>query len=427
MKSILGGIIAAGSGVRAGGNSPISFSARGQRFSVPMGYGGARATLLGAMGSNGTLFATVNRTSNATSQVKWRLWRKSKSGRPEDRTEVTTHLSLDVWNKPNDFFTQQLFIETFQQHMDLVGEGWWVIAHNQFGWPESMWAVRPDRVAPVPDPQAGVAGYVYTDPNGEQVPLGLNEVIRLRMPNPSDPGPAGRGMGAVQSILAQVEAVHFSSQWNRNFFLNSAVPGGVITTPTPLDDGSFKRMQMQWSDNHLGISAAHRVAILEGGAEFHDAPTQRDMQFVELLNVSRDVIREAFGMPKFMLGMVDDVNRATAEASDAMFGSWLLVPRLERIKGVLNSMFLPQFGPFGHGTGQPDVEFDYDTPVPPNAEAENAALTAKTNAYVALTTAGVDPVDAAQVVGLPPMEHVKPEPAPAPTQEEPVPAGGAGA
>jgi phage portal protein BeeE len=382
------------------------------------GLGGARLTLLNAYGANGTLYATVSRFANATSQVQWRLWRKAKSGKPEDRTQVTSHLALDVWAMPNQFTPRQLFVESFQQHLDLVGEGWWVINRNVFGWPESMWIVRPDRIAPVPSVENGIAGYVYHGPNGQQIPLDAGDVIRLLHPNPADPGPAGRGLGAAQTILAQVESVAFSAQWNRNFFANSAIPGGIITVPTTLSDDNFNRLRMQWAEQHRGVAAAHRVGILEGGASWNDGPAHKDMEFTQLLNTSRDVIREAFAMPKFMLGMVDDVNRATADASSAAFGTWGLVPRLERIKQALNTQFLPMFGPAGHGTGQPDVEFDYDDPVPPDAEGSNNELMTKVNAYVALVGAGVSPVDAAAATGMPEMNHVAaPAPQPAPAGE----------
>lgn len=393
MKSFIGALTTA----RTNSHPPVSFAPKQTVFSA--GYGGASLTLLSAMGANGTLFATVNRTSNATSQVTWKLWRKPMGG--TERQEVVSHLALDVLRMPNAFAPWQLFCETFQQHVDLVGEGWWVISHNVFGWPESMWVVRPDRIVPVPSAEAGVIGYVYTNPDGTKIPLAVNEVIRLRMPNPSDPGPAGRGMGAVQSILAQVEAVAFSAQWNRNFFANSAVPGGIVMVPENLDDRSFNRLRDQWAEQHRGTQAAHRVAILEGGMTWENGPTQKDMEFTELLNVSRDVIREAFGMPKFMLGLVDDVNRASAEASDAMFGTQLLVPRLERIKAALNTQYLPQFLPEGSPV---DLEFDYEDPIPPDQAAEDASLTARVNAYCALIQAGVARADAAVVCELPEME-----------------------
>lgn len=372
------------------------------------GYGGARAVLLNSMGANGTLYATVSRYANATSQVTWRLYRKSRTGNPEDRKEIQSHLALDLWAMPNAYTTGQLFVESSQQHVDLVGEGWWVVRRNELGWPESMWLVRPDRMAPIPSSETGLAGYVYFSPDGDRIPLAVEDVIRLIMPNPADPGPAGRGLGAAQTILAQVESVAFSAQWNRNFFKNSAVPGGIITVPETLGDTAFRRLQMQWRENHQGTSAAHRVGILENGASFVPSMSHKDMEFAELLNTSRDVIREAYSMPKSMLGVSDDVNRANAEAADASFGTWGLVPRLDRIKDALNTRFLPLFGPSGFGTGTPDVEFDYDTPVPPDAETERKNMTAAVNNYVALLKAGVDPDDASELLDLPTMRVAAP-------------------
>lgn len=377
------------------------------------GYGGARSILLTAMGANGTLFATVSRYANATSQVEWKLWRKAKSGIDEDRRQVTSHLALDTWSMPNAYMPQQLFIETFQQHVELVGEAWWVVRRNEFGWPESMWVVRPDRIAPVPGGEFGLLGYVYFAPDGQQIPLDTEDVIRLRMPHPADPGPAGRGLGAAQTIISQVEAAAAAAQWNRNFFTNSAVPGGIITVPDTLSDTSWNRLRLQWREQHHGVSAAHRVGILEGGAKFESQPSHKDMEFSELTNVSRDVIREAFAMPKFMLGLVDDVNRASADASDAMFGSWGLVPRLERIKQALNTQYLPLFSPPG---SPQDVEFDYEPPVPADAEGERSDMTARVNAYVALVATGVDPADASKTVDLPLMAHT-----PEPVVKDPVP------
>lgn len=387
--------------------------AYGRGWTAGTGYGGARATLLGAMGSNGTLFAVVSRYANATSQVCWELFRKTRAFDTSTARPVTSHLALDVWAMPNAYATQQQFVEASQQHLDLVGECWWIVARNELGWPESMWLVRPDKMTPVPSAY-GLAGYVYTGPTGEQVPLGTDEVIWLKQPNPSDPTPIGRGMGAAQTILAQLESITFSQEWNRNFFLNSAMPAGLLVTESTIQDDDFKKLIDQWREQHKGVANAGRVAVLENAkASFTDlSTTQRDMQFTELLNTGRDVIREAYSMPKFMLGLVDDVNRATAEASDASFGTWGLVPRLERIKQALNYRFLPMFGPSGHGTGTPDVEFRYDDPVPPDIAAQTAELTSRANAYSVLVTAGVDPLDAAEVAGLPPM-HVIAPPAPA--------------
>lgn len=394
MRSLIGGIAAALSN-----KAPVPYTGR-SRLPTPFGRTSDREAALSAMGAVGTLFAIVNRTSNATAQVEWRLWRKAKSGKPEDRTEVTSHLALDIWSRPNPFYTRQLFVESFQQHLDLVGEGVWVVSRNPSmrSIPLELWSVRPDRIEPVPSRTDFLAGYVYCGPDGEKVPLALDEVIHLRMPNPLDPY---RGMGPVQSILTDIDSARYSAEWNRNFFKNSAEPGGIIKIDKRLSDDEFDELRDRWNEQHRGVAAAHRVAILEQGEWVDRKFTQRDMQFAELRGIARELIREAFGFPKGMLGTVDDVNRANAEAGEVMFSRWLIVPRLERIKQALNHHFLPMFGATGQG-----VEFDYSDPTPKDAEATDRERDSRAAAAKALVEAGYHPDDVADAMGLPRMRFV---------------------
>lgn len=397
-KTLLGSLTALAQ--RTAVETPIPFVSRGAQRALPFMRPAGMEAQMRAMGSVGTLFSIVNRTSNATAQVDWKLWRKAKSGKKEDRVEVTSHAALDLWNKPNPFMPRQEFVETFQQHVDLVGEGWWVIAKHPAvkNLPLEAWPVRPDRMTPVPSQDRFLDGYLYTSPDGEQIRLELDEVIQLRMPNPLDPY---RGMGPVQAILADLDATRYSAEWNRNFFLNSAEPGGIIEVPTPLSDPDFDQLRDRWNEQHRGVANAHRVAILEHGKWIDRKLSQRDMQFAELRGVSRTVIREAYGIPAFALGEVTDVNRATAEASKAWFAEQLTIPRLERIKAALNHDLLPLFGATAQG-----LEFDYENPVPADPETEAAQLTARSAAAATLRDAGWDPDDVLSVVGLPTMRAI---------------------
>lgn len=379
-----------------------------------------RTHALSAMGSNGTLFAIVDATSQATASARWRLWRKARSGRREDRIEVTAHAALDLWRKPNDFFTQQELVETGQQHNDLTGETWWVITRSPRSTvPLELWPVRPDKMEPVPHPTKYLSGYMYHGPDGEEIPLALDEVIFIRRPDPCDPY---RGIGPVQSILMDLDSAQYSAEWNRNFFKNSAEPGGIIKVDRSLSDDEFRELRMRWQEQHQGVAQAHRVAILEHGEWIDRKFSQRDMQFTELRAVSREIIREAFRFPVPMLGTSENVNRANADAAEVVFGRWLIVPRLDRIKQALNNDLLPLFGEDTAKTLE--FDYDYETVVPEDKEAEAAQLTARTGAAQVLISTGFDPDEVMEAVGLPCLTYTKPEPAPAPVQpiETPPPA-----
>lgn len=400
--------------------APVPYAPKSQRIVTigGTGYGmtNTPADQMRAFGSNGTLFAIVSRLANSTASARWRLYRSAASGHDEDRTEVTRHAALDVWRKPNPFMTQQEFVETFQQHKELTGEAWWLPARiSGLAFPTELWPVRPDRMSPMPDPIDFLKGYEYLGPEGERIPLGLDEAIFLRSPNPLD---IYRGMGPVQTLLADLDSAKYSAEWNRQFFLNSAEPGGIIEVDEILSDEQFNEMTDRWREQHQGVQNAHRVAVIERGRWVDRKNfSQREMQFAELQEVSDEKIRKAFGFPKPLLGSVDDVNRANAEAAEVVFARWLIRPRLDVIKQALNNDFLPMFGTAAQG-----LEFDYDEIVPEDKVAANAELTAKANAAKIFIELGFVPASVLEVLELPEMEFEKPEPPPAPIIAPPAPA-----
>ncbi len=393
MRSLIGALVA---------KSPVSYSPRGLHF--PQLQRNDAQAQMSAMGGVGTLFAIVNRTSNSTAQVEWKLWRKAASGKPEDRTEVTVHAAKTVWDKPNPFMTRQEFVETFQQHLDLTGEAWWTV--GKVGkMPIELWPVRPDRMAPIPDAEKFIRNYEYTDPNGARVPLGTDEVVFLRMPNPLD---IYRGMGPVQSMLTTLDSVQYSAEWNLNFFKNGAEPGGIVEVENRLSDDEFDEMTTRWREQHQGVNNAHRVAIIEQGKWVDRKFTNRDMQFVELNSVSRETIREAFGFPLSMLGTSQDVNRAAAEAGEYVFAKYLVVSRLERVKGALNEDFLPLFGK----DAAKGLEFDYVNPVPKDEAQEDTKRVSVASATKTYIDLGFDPAEVLDMFELPALKYTKPDPKP---------------
>lgn len=394
-KSILGSL--AGLAGSVTNKSPDMMGRAGYRLSVPWAGTNNAESQMRAMGQVGTLFSIVNRTSNATSQVDWRLWRKQVDGRrrfgPDngDRKEVMRHAALDLWNNPNPFMTRQALVESVEQHVDLVGEGYICVYRDRRSpLPLELWPVRPDRMTPIPGGDF-LSGYIYTAATGEQVPLGLDEVIPLKMPNPLDPY---RGLGAVQAAMVDLDSARYSAEWNRNFFVNSAEPGGIIEVPERLSDEEFEELTTRWREQHQGVAQAHRVAILEQGSWKDRNMSQKDMQFVELRNLSREVLREAFGIHGHMLGNSQDVNKANAEAGEISFARWVVKPRVERFKQALNHRLLPMFE-------ATDLEFDHDRVVPEDREADDRERTSKTSAAKTLIDAGFDPAETLAAFELP--------------------------
>jgi HK97 family phage portal protein len=415
MPSLLGDVVRA-----VTNRAPVAYTSTGMSTVGGMFNAGQRGRTaeLGAMAHSGTLYSVVNRIASSQSAVQWHLYRTARSGRPEDRVEVTRHAALDLVRTPNEFMAETEFCESTQQHEELAGEQWWVVYRSPLSpLPLELWPVRPDRICPVPGGDF-LLGYEYTDPDGDKIPLRLDEVIFTKLPNPLDPY---RGLGPVGSLLVMLDAVNLSQQWNRNFFLNGAEPGGVLKVPARLTDAQWDEKQKRWAAAHRGVAAAHRVAILEGeGTDWIERKyTQQDMQFAELRTAGRDSVYEAWGVSGSVMGVMEGANRAIADAHRAEFAQLITLPRARRRRTTLNRKLLPLYGTTGQG-----LEFDFDSPVPEDAEAENATRESLASAFLDYVAAGADGNLVANFLGLPDLGWQPPAtPLPLPA---PVPGGGQG-
>lgn len=410
IKSLFGGIV---------NESPVPLASRWGRgsgvFNLGAIGGRGRSGELGSMSATATLYGVITKLAQITSAPTWSLDRKP--ARPGDEpiplagARAENAAPLKVLNKPNPvpFMTRKMLFAAAQQHKDLCGEFYWVVT-KFMGTPVEIWPVRPDRMHPVPGERTLVVGYVYRSPDGEEIPLELSDVIvSIGVSDPNDMMRGISPIGALAADLAQSEA---QSAWQNSLYRNSANPGGIIKVGRKLGDDEWEQLVERWRMEHQGVQNAGRVAVLEEGDFTPISYSQKDMQFVESRNLTRQAVFDAYGFPKFGIGDVDDVNRASADASLALLAQTLAVPRLTDFREVLNEQFLPMFGPLWR-----NYEFNYANPVPPDAETDRLDLTARTNAFSTLVGAGVHEDDAAEVCQLPAMRFEKPEPKPLPGQD----------
>lgn len=376
-----------------------------------LGGGRGRDDDLQAMGENGTLYGVISRLADAVSGVEWHMHDPSPGGKCEECGQNGVVLvterdpMLELWNNPNPHFYGALFRETSEQHIDLTGEFYWVVV-TALGIPIELWPVRPDRMTPVPDRRDYLIGWVYTGPDGERVPLLREQVIQGRTPDPFDPY---RGMGPLGALAPELAGARLAAEWSARFFENNAMPGGLIEFEEAMDDTRYKVFVDRWREAHQGINNAHRVGIIEGGKWVDRKFTMKDLQMAESKGLTGAAIREAYGFPEFAQGIVKDLNRATAEASDDFFAKWLAVPRLRRIRDILNHRLVPLFGTLARA----GRTFAFKSPVEGDIETSAKVLGFKATAFSTLVAAGVDGPDALEAAGLPAMAWKRIEQQPA--------------
>jgi len=310
---------------------------------------------LALYGTIGWLFAAVSKISESTAQTKWRIVHRRPSD-DEGEEVAPGHPAQELLKKVNPFWTYYDLIQFTSMYMDLVGEAFWYFVRDGAGQPAMIWVLQPHRMYVVPSDNLVefVSGYVYRSPLGMDIPLNVKDIIHFKRPNPLN---MYRGLGPVQAAQYDMDTENFTAQYMRNYFFNSAAPGGFIKVPGGYDREQHERLIEMFEKRHQGAQSGGRIGILWGDMEWTAAEvTAREMQLTLIRKLNRDQILGVFGVPLSVMGITENVNRANAEAGYYVYGKEVIDPRLKRIKSVIDEFYLPMFGT--------DLYFEYDDPVP---------------------------------------------------------------
>lgn len=302
--------------------------------------------------ATGWVYACVNAIADEVAMINFRLYKMTGS----EVEEVINHPILDVLYRANEFMTKFDLFWLTSQYLELTGEAPWFISYKGLT-PEKIILLRPDRLDIKPGTDGKIIdGYTYSADKRNKLPLGLQEVVFLRNPDPDTPF---RGKGTLSAAARSADVDEFSEEWNRRFFYNSARPDAVLQTTQKLTKDQLERVEKKMKQKFGGLENAHKLLILQGGLEYKSMNlTQKDMDFMEQQKFSRDKILGIFRVPRTALGITDDVNRANAESTDFVFAKRKIKPVMQRITEQLNEFFVPLF------PNSENLFLDYDSPVP---------------------------------------------------------------
>lgn len=371
-----------------------------------------------------TLFSVVHQLASSVASTEWYMCETPTQGRARYRSdeerEITRHPALDTWNNPNDHMSQRELVETYIQHAELVGDSFLDIETLGLGFPVELWPLRPDLMTPVPSREDYLAGWQMRGVDGQTTDFDPAEILQYKHgPHPTNPY---RGMGPVATLLWVLGSHQAAQIWNAMFFQNGATPRGYWSIDDSLDQPDFDEFTVRLREQHKGARNAHRDIVADNGAKYTPISiSAKDLQLVEQFGINADMIREAYGVSKTMLGVAEsETNRATAETAEYVFAKYRLVERLDKIKDILNQRFLPLYGTSARG-----AEFRYRNPVPADEEGERAERDSRVAAASAAIDKGADPAAAYEAYELPEMVWAAKPAASAPALEqdpEPAPA-----
>ena len=314
----------------------------------------------------GWVYACTNAISERLADIELHLEKKTKVKGKIVWERVEEDASLDVLYHVNDFMTFYDLIFHTAAMLELDGNAFWYVVHsgqNGTGKPQEIWPMDPTRMNVIKDAQNFISGYVFINELGAHINFGTNEIVHFKKFNPND---KYRGMGTVAAAALAIDTDTYASEWQRNFFGNSAMPSGILTSDGPLTQKQYNRLKSNWDAKFKGVQNAHKMAILESGMKYTPlTPTAREMQFSDSRKNVRDEILSIFKVPKIILGITEDVNFASADKAEYVFSKFTIKPKMKHLVHNLDENFLPLFG-----LSPRDWRIVFEDPVPENIEQQ---------------------------------------------------------
>jgi HK97 family phage portal protein len=315
--------------------------------------------------------ACVDAIAKSTAGIRFQAHTYGKNGQVET---VREHPVLDLLSFVNNHMSQFELFEITSSHLSIFGNAIWLldgVDDDGKGKPTAIYPLNPKyiKIRRTTLPQL-IEAYEYTIEN-KTMTFKPARIIHIRDTNPDDPL---WGMGKLEKSFDSIEADMFTRLWAKAFFKNGAKVDGVIEVPTAISAEQAKILLEVFNQKHQGVGRSHKTAIIPmGGKLVQNGANIKDMDFANLRQVSRDEILALFGVPKSILGIVDDVNRANAEASNYVFADRTIKPYMQKITDTINEFLVPFYGE--------NMWLTFVDPVPENRieqlEIDKAALGGK--------------------------------------------------
>jgi HK97 family phage portal protein len=277
-------------------------------------------------------YVAISTISNAISNLDTALFSKPGS----DKVIKHPHEQLITYD----------LLQTIVSSLQLTGTAY-LLKEKIGNKVDSLKYMRTDLVTIEEKEDGSLKGYRYSSKNKNFLFM-PEDVIDISLYSPFKTFPhTVKGISPMQAVAVQAEMDATANRWNWNIFKNGGSVADVLTTEQVLTDEVKERVANKWRNKFQGVNNAHRVAVLDSGLQYnHVKVNQKELDFVESRRFTRDEVLAIFKVPKAVIGITDDVNRATAQVAENIFYRMCISPLSTLIADAFNKHLFNGIGYF---------------------------------------------------------------------------------
>lgn len=172
----------------------------------------------------------------------------------------------------------------------------------------------------------------------QEVPY--KNVVHFKYPNPFSPY---YGLPLYIAASRPILLDRFKNEFEMAFYLRGATNSGVIETTEDINKSRMERLMRTFEQVYTGKRNWWRTIFLPKGAKWiKSGLTMHEMQHMDGLRENRKTILATIGVPPSQVGLIEDVNRATAETQERALWQNTITPTAKFIAAGWNNSYLVQ-------------------------------------------------------------------------------------
>jgi len=253
---------------------------------------------------------------------------------------------------PNDTLLE--ILDDIARDVYVFGNAFLEIVYGADGKPRELWNLDATSMRVQADEHGSITGYIQAPRSQSgKVEFKPREVLHFKL---GTKGATLYGLSPLASLILPVTVDKYAQIYNRAFFISGAKIRGafIMKDATP---EQVERNREYMAARAKNPDLAHSDLVLEGDIEFKQiSTTQKDMEFLELREFTRNEILAVYGVPPSKVSIIEtgNIGAGTGEHQTATFYDETISPFQMRLAEKLTKHIIRQ------GFGINDWSFQFN-------------------------------------------------------------------
>ncbi len=305
---------------------------------------------------NAIVHRCIQLISNSASAVKIDVF--------DDETKLDNHELISLLERPNPLQSGVEYFASLYSFLLISGNSYLLRDTENFTPPRELYLLRPDRV----EIEAGESmipqsyKYVLEGRTVAKYPVdpktGGAQVKQIKLWSPLDDF---YGLSPIMASAYNIDQHNLAGMHNVALLKNGCTPSGMLKfeptdetgMSTQLTDDQRARLLEDLEFRFQGTHNSGRPMLLEGNFSYQQLGLNpKDMDFLELLNLSAREIALCFGVPAQLIGIPDSQTYSNMETAKLALYEETVIPLLKRVESDLNEYLAPLY--------EGDIRIQYD-------------------------------------------------------------------